>query len=60
MNFITEGMKSSEFFVTLLALVLIALAPQLGMTPEQVWQLVGASGLYSASRGLAKKHAETK
>ena len=54
MNLLTDGMKSSEFFITLLALVMIALSHQLGLTPEQVWQLVGASGLYSASRGIAK------
>lgn len=56
---LTNGMKSSEFLITLVTLIAIALSHYLNMTPDQVWQLVSATGLYGAARAYTKSN-ETK
>ena len=51
----TDGTKSSEFWVTIVAMVILA---ALGMfdklTPELIAAVGGPTGLYALSRGIAK------
>jgi len=50
----TEGMKSSEFLVVLFAFVLILLDKTLGITPDQIQNLVITAVGYAGARGLSK------
>lgn len=56
-DMLTKGMKSSEFWLTAGALVLVAFGPKIGVNLElnQILGLIGGAGSYAVSRGLAKK-----
>ena len=53
----TEGMKTSEFWLTLVLIIAATLLAWGGTITEQTWLLVSTGGAagYSISRGLAKK-----
>lgn len=52
----TDGIKSSEFWLTIAVMALIAFAPKLGLTipTDQLWALVVANVGYAASRSGTK------
>ena len=52
---LSNGMKSSEFILTVMVIALVMLSDYLGLTQEQLWGMIASVGSYGASRGLAKK-----
>lgn len=53
----TPGMKSSEFVVTILAMIIASLLLFFGKIDADMWLIASglSSGSYAISRGLAKK-----
>lgn len=54
---LTEGTKSSEFWLSALTIVASTVALVVGAISEEAWQITvtGSVGSYAISRGLAKK-----
>lgn len=51
------GWKTSEFWLTAMAIVGVALSAKLGIDKETVYVLAALSGTYTVGRSFAKKGA---
>ena len=52
----TKGLKSSEFWLTLAAMGAATFLAHQGISDAVVLGMLGVTGAYSVSRGLAKKN----
>lgn len=53
MNRIVEKLTSRKFLLTILGVVVSAFADELGLTPDQVTQIVGGIGAYVVGEGIS-------
>lgn len=49
------GVKTSEFALTVLAILLAASSKKLGLDAEIVWGILGVAGIYTGGRSIAKR-----
>lgn len=53
----TDGMKTTEWLLSLFAMIVALVADWFGIDPETVWQVVGSAAAYAGARAVVKAKA---